>query len=217
MDSYKVVHKEKAQDCRENLGLDIPPYGLYVYHLNAGRALNLGPALEKEDACVGLKGDYKIGSVGVDCVTRIESLGSEPEPTEVADKVQSLFRDQIEEDLPISSGEWEFGLETPGWFGNDWEYTKSNASLLDKRTFTASIKCEKREEIYNKSFGRNDLDLHAFLTTEKSPSVGHYLASIGLVPDSTSIDTDGFLTDPVEFSPEQYRDNIRTLKKAVSM
>lgn len=211
----RYIHKDKAQECSENLGLDVPPYGLYVYHLNAGRRLGVDPAIEKEGACVSLGGDYKIASVRTDCITKIETLATEPDPTEVGEKAKSLFQDRIEEELPISSGEWEFGLKKPGWIGNDWDYTKSGATVLDKRTYTASVDSETREEIDNQFIG-NDLEVRGLLTTEKASRTGHYLATIGVVPDSNSIDTEGWFSDLVEFNPESYRDRIRTLKKAVT-
>lgn len=213
----RYTHKEKAKECSEKLGLDAPPYSVYIYHLNAGRELDLDSAIEKEGTCIDLGFQYKVGSVNAECVTSIDSFGSEPAPTEVAEKGMSLFQDQLEEDLPISSGEWEFGLKTPGLITeSEWEYTKSDAKLLDKKTFTAVIDSEEREEIDDSLVGANDLDVRGLLTTEHASQTGHYVAVIGVVPDSDSVDTEGLFTDPVEFSPEKYRDNIRTLKKSVS-
>lgn len=213
----RYIHREKAEECSEEVNLDTPPYALYAYHLNAGRRLSLEPATEKQGACVDTKVEYKNIEFGRECLMEIEILGSEPELTEVGDKAKSLFQDRLEEDLPISSGEWEFGLQVPGFVrDSEWEYTKSDADLLDKRTFTAEIESEEREEIDNQIAGRNNLEIRCFLTTETASRTGHYLAVIGIVPDSDSVDTDGILTDPVEFNPEEYRDNIRTLKKAIS-
>lgn len=217
MGSYEVYPQKKAEECTRELDLDVPPYALYAYHINAGRQLSLGPADEKQETCLSAKFEYKNIEIGMDCLYEMEIFGSEPELTEIGDEAKLLFQDRFEEDLPISSGEWEFGLQVPGLVRDSkWEYTKSDADLLDKRTFTAKVESEERGEIDNKIAGRNDLEIRCFLTTEKASRTGHYLAIIGVVPDSETVDTDGFLTDPVEFNPEENRDNIRSLKKVLS-
>lgn len=212
----RFAHEKKSEECREKLGLDIPPFALYVFHLNAGRDLELEPAIEKGDECWNVRMDYGIISVGDECVSKPEWIRSEPDLTEVGEESKTLFQDQFEEDLPISESDWEFGLHKEGLWDTEWEYTKSGTTLLDKRTFTATVDSKERKEIHDPIHGGNDLDIRCFLTTEEPSGIGNYAAVVGVVPDDDSVDTGITRSDPVEFKPENHRDNMRTLMKAVS-
>lgn len=213
----RFTHGEKADDCSEELGLNVPPYGIYVFHLDAGRDLGIEKATEKEGTCVSAGFEYKIGWLRTDCLTRIDSIGTEPEITEVGAKGKTLFQDQFEEDLPISSGEWEFGLKDSGLIRDPgWEYTQSDSTVYDKRTFTAVIDSKDVEEMHDPVSGRNDLDVRCFFTTEKSSETGNYLVIVGVVPDDDEVYTGFSRRNAVDFKPGAYRNNIRTLMKAVS-
>lgn len=213
----RYAHEEIGEVSAKRLDFDVPPYALYVYHLNAGRRLDLEPATEIEEKCVGVSAIGEVASVNVDCVTTTKLFSSEPDPTEVGSKGEKLFQDQIEGDLPISSSKWEFGLKKSGFFrDSDWDYTESGTTPLDERTYTGVVKDDEREQIDNAVAGFNDLEVRGFLTTEQASGNGHYLVLVGVVPDSDSVDMDGVFTDPVKFDPASSRKKIRKLMKAAS-
>lgn len=96
----RFTHEDTGENCAERLAFDVPPYALYVFHLNAGRNLDIEPATEIEEKCVGISAIGEVASVNVECVTTTKLFSSEPDPTEVGSKGKALFQDQIEGDLP---------------------------------------------------------------------------------------------------------------------